>query len=257
MNNPRRLLIAGLIGLGMASTSQAGAYYSGGYNPGGFSMGTYGPGAYGGAPYAVPYGQTNSQARGQIGGQPNGQPHGQSNGPAQSAPQSIDTRNLGPEDMLRVGVDAVQTFLSSGDTGNRQMALAFLKEQVTSYFDFAYMSRWVAGGSWRRMNDAQKVELESTLKDQFLNTLANGIGGYADSRVKVLKARASGQSEVLVPVAVTNRSGQTLRMDFRFYQGKQGWRIFDVKANGQSAVIHYRRQFQSLLRSMTQPQSWR
>lgn len=239
MKHPRHLMIAGLIGLAMASNAHANPYYSGGYNPGGFSMGTYGPGAYGGNPYSVPYGQAPQAA------------------PAQPIPQTIDTRNLGPEEMLRVGVDAVQTFLSSGDTGNRQAALAFLKEQVSAYFDFAYMSRWVAGGAFRRMNDAQKTELESTLREQFLNTLANGIGGYADSRVEVLKARSSGNSEVLVPVAVTNRSGQTVRMDFRFYQGKQGWRIFDVKANGQSAVIHYRRQFQSLLRSMTQPTGWR
>ena len=165
------------------------------------------------------------------------------------APQIVaPSADMSPEDMLRTGVTALQTFLSTGDPNNQQMALSFLREQVASYFDFAYMSRWVAGGAWKRMNTAQQTELENSIKSQFLKTLASGVGGYSESRVEVGSARQGSSTEVVVPVRVTMRSGQSVTMEFRFYKGRQGWRIFDVKANGLSAVIHYRREFQKMIR---------
>ncbi|MEW8429523.1 MAG: ABC transporter substrate-binding protein [Candidatus Thiodiazotropha sp.] len=32
-------------------------------------------------------------------------------------------------------------------------------------------------------------------------------------------------------------------MDFRFYRSEAGWKVFDVSANGNSAVAYYRRHF--------------
>jgi phospholipid transport system substrate-binding protein len=33
------------------------------------------------------------------------------------------------------------------------------------------------------------------------------------------------------------------RIDFRFYRGESGWKIFDVSANGSSALAFYRQYF--------------
>ncbi len=189
---------------------------------------------------------------------PFGQYGGYNQAPRQAVVQQIDTRNMNPQEMLTVGVNAVQAFMSSKDVSNKERALAFLKEQVSGYFDFKYMSKWVAGRSWKNMDAGQRQELSDSIKNKFLNTLAMGIGGYSESRVEVLPARQGSKSEVIVPISVTNRAGNSVRMEFRFYRSQTGWKIFDVKANGQSAVIYYRRHFQKMLRHMNQPMgTWR
>ncbi|MCP5142666.1 MAG: ABC transporter substrate-binding protein [Chromatiales bacterium] len=218
----KTLTLSAATALVLSASAHANPYYGGG-----------GP-AYGGG-YAPGWGGYAPQARPQ---------------PApQAAPQMVvPSADMSPEDMLRTGVTALQTFLSTGNPNDQQMALGFLREQVANYFDFAYMSRWVAGGAWKRMNAEQRAELENGIKNQFLNTLASGIGGYQDSRVEVGNARQGSSTEVVVPVRATMRGGQSVTMEFRFYKGREGWRIFDVKANGMSAVIHYRREFQKMLR---------
>lgn len=218
----KTLTLSAATALVLSASAQANPYY-----------GSNAP-AFGGG-YAPGWGGFGTQARPQQ-------------APQAAPPVAAPSTDMNPEDMLRTGVTALQTFLSSGNPNDQQMAMGFLREQVANYFDFAYMSRWVAGGAWKRMNAAQRTKLEESIKNQFLNTLASGIGGYQDSRVEVGNARQGSSTEVVVPVRATMRGGQSITMEFRFYKGRKGWRIFDVKANGLSAVIHYRRQFQKMIR---------
>jgi phospholipid transport system substrate-binding protein len=49
-------------------------------------------------------------------------------------------------------------------------------------------------------------------------------------------------------IAVLNPSAYPARIDFRFYRGAEGWKVYDVAANGQSAVAYYRREFRQMMR---------
>ena len=51
----------------------------------------------------------------------------------------------------------------------------------------------------------------------------------------------------MVTTAISGPRGYPTRLDFRFYKANNGWKVFDVMANGQSAVIHYRRQFRQTM----------
>ena len=42
--------------------------------------------------------------------------------------------------------------------------------------------------------------------------------------------------------------GIPTKLDFRFYKSKDGWKIFDVKAAGNSAVVYYRKMFREMYR---------
>ena len=51
----------------------------------------------------------------------------------------------------------------------------------------------------------------------------------------------------MVPARVIFASGFAARLEFRFYWSGTAWRIFDVAANGASAVAYYRRYFRDVL----------
>jgi phospholipid transport system substrate-binding protein len=48
-------------------------------------------------------------------------------------------------------------------------------------------------------------------------------------------------------------SGIPTRLEFRFYHRNGEWKVFDVKAEGNSAVMHYRRQFRNMFYTDRRP----
>ena len=51
-------------------------------------------------------------------------------------------------------------------------------------------------------------------------------------------------------------TGIPTKLEFRFYKSTDGWKIFDVKAEGNSAVVYYRKQFREMLYNTNRPRSY-
>ncbi len=155
--------------------------------------------------------------------------------------------HTGPAAVATQGLDKMMHFLQNSD-GDLQKLGAFLNKEIAPYFDFAYMARSAAGAMWRRMNERQKKRLASRIKRQFLATLVERLGSYDRQQIRVVSQRLSRDGHTgVVTTAIRDPGGYPARLDFRFYRSKSGWKVFDVMANGQSAVVHYRRQFRRAL----------
>jgi phospholipid transport system substrate-binding protein len=126
--------------------------------------------------------------------------------------------------------------------------MAYLKKEIAPYFDFAYMTRWAAGPAWREMNAAQRAEMQEKLTTSFLTTLAQKLTTYSNQPIRYLTPRGHGSDEVTVSAWIMQPAGYPTKLDFRFYKSKDGWKVFDVKAAGNSAVVYYRDQFRNMYR---------
>lgn len=168
-----------------------------------------------------------------------GQPHMQ-------APQM---EQAGPDQVLREGMGKLLKYLRQTDRPNQQAIDAFLQREIAPYFDFAYMSSWVAGPMNRRMNDRQRNELAQSVKQMLLTTLAERLTSYENQDVRFYPPRRVGQNEVKLRVAILQAGGYPANLDFRFYRGSEGWKVFDVAANGSSALTFYRQYFSRKLGS--------
>ena len=64
-------------------------------------------------------------------------------------------------------------------------------------------------------------------------------------QIDFLRPRFRGPDEVeaLARVLFPNGSAKRPGVLFRFHKGDKGWKIYDVAANGTSAVLYYRRHF--------------
>jgi phospholipid transport system substrate-binding protein len=149
----------------------------------------------------------------------------------------------GPGQVLREGMGKLLKFMRQQERPGQQAIAAFLQSEIAPYFDFAYMSTWVAGPMNRRMNDAQRSELASSIEQLLLTTLAERLTSYRNQDVRFYPPRRVGDNEVKVRVAILQASGYPANLDFRFYRGKTGWKVFDVAANGSSALTYYRQYF--------------
>jgi phospholipid transport system substrate-binding protein len=159
-----------------------------------------------------------------------------------------------PAALLKEGVTKLTSFIRTGGGQDRAQAVAYLEKEIAPYFDFAYMTRWAAGPAWREMNPSQRAEMQQTLTSSFLTTLAQKLTTYTNQPIRYFTPRGHGKDEVTVSAWITQPAGYPTKLDFRFYKAKDGWKVFDVKADGNSAVVYYRDQFRNMYRySGSQP----
>lgn len=176
-------------------------------------------------------------------------PYGYYPGHGAYAPQVPVVQSPTPEQILRQGIDLMRGYLDRGVASEAELK-AFLDREISPYFDFAYMAQWAAGPMMRGMNPQQKAQFAEQLKDMFFSSLARNLGAYSSPapRIDVSPAHARPYSkEVTVKARVTPQTnGYPVMLQFRFYRSTTGWKVFDVTANGASAVAYYRKYFNSM-----------
>ena len=158
---------------------------------------------------------------------------------------------IAPDQILRQGIDRLSGFLMAGGAASPERMRYFLDTQIAPHFDFDYMARWAAGGFYRRLTPDQRNLLALRLRDLFLGALARNLGVYVDPLpdVQVLPARPGrSDHEAIVQARIFMGAGVTMRLEFRFYWNGATWQVFDVSANGASAVAFYRDYFNDRFR---------
>ena len=215
-----------LLAAAVSSDAAAQPYY--GQGPGSYGPG---PGMGAGRGYAPRYGVPPRTAQ-----------------PRQALPGRGE--QAGPHAIVKGGIAKLRRFVEKGGADDPISAAEFVESDIAPYFDFDHMAEWVAGPRWRGLSKNAKANLTDKLAEHFLGTLANYLGGYGKARVKIERARPArqrGTMEVTVKVATPQR--RPLDLDFRFYRDRSGaWKIFDVQANDQSALVFYRSYFARTMR---------
>ncbi len=161
--------------------------------------------------------------------------------------------SMHPGAIVRDGIEKLQRFIKSGRAQNRDQALGFMKAEIEPYFDFEYMTRWAAGSDWRRMSPQQRAVAREKLQSAFMNTLAGKLVTYTNQPIRYFTPRGSSRDDVRVRVWIMQPSNIPTRLEFRFYRRNGDWKIFDVKAEGNSAVVYYRRHFRELFQPRQRP----
>lgn len=169
--------------------------------------------------------------------------------PSFSMPQAYKQPALkgGPVATVKEGMNKLTTFLSKKRGAPKPMK-EFLANEVVSYFDFDTMTRMAAGPMLRRMGGQNQAKYVEMIKQDFLTVLAQRLAGFSNQKAKVISAKPGRSGRVVVTIAIGNPRSYPTRLDFRMGKTKQGWKIYDVVANGSSAVMYYRRMLAQSMR---------
>ena len=146
------------------------------------------------------------------------------------------------EKLLREGVAKLVAFMEAGGTGDEKKTLAFLNAKIAPYFDFAHMAKWVAGSRYRRMNEDQRAGLAKRVQQMLMSTMARNITTYKGQKIQYRPQRNRSGKQVTVSAWIQEGRRYPTKLDFRFYLSKDGWKVYDVRANGTSALVHFRNQ---------------
>lgn len=162
-----------------------------------------------------------------------------------------------PGQLVREGMGKLLQFMRQPEEPAPQAIARFLEREIVPYFDFDYMAVWAAGPMGRHMNGPERAELAQSIKRMLLGTLAERLASYDNQDVRFFPARRTGGNEVTVRVGILQAGGYPANIDFRFYPGRDGWKVFDVSANGNSALVYYRQYFNRRMARQWVPEGYR
>ena len=156
-----------------------------------------------------------------------------------------------PVKELKQAVEDLEKFIKGKDAAHPGMLRAYLEKEIFPHFDFDAMSEWITGPYARYMSTKDKVEFQARLQETFLTALVKHMGGFEPSKTSlrydntIFRGRGD---EAVVRVKVLRPDQRPARLEFGMRRNDGKWKIVDVKANGTSAVLYYRRHFIAELR---------
>jgi phospholipid transport system substrate-binding protein len=149
-----------------------------------------------------------------------------------------------PAQVLRSGIETLTNYMNQNSNPEPARLALYLDQNIAPYFDFKRMASWAAGSAYRYMSQQQREQHAVRIKSEFMAALANRLTGYTRSNIEYLQPHGNlARGNVTLGVRIHNGSNYPLRIDFKLYRGQDGWKVYDVVANGASAVSHFRNDF--------------
>lgn len=160
-----------------------------------------------------------------------------------------------PAYIIHTTLEKITTFSSHSDRANPVQLRAFIENRIIPHFDFNNMAHWITGPYAHNMSEKDKTDFKRSLRETFLSSLAKHLGSFdaENTRFRIYPARYRGPDEAFVSTSVYRPDTPPVRLDFRMRRENNTWKIIDVKANGSSAVLYYRRHFMNQLRQYKAP----
>ncbi len=167
-----------------------------------------------------------------------------------SADTTPTVKPTDPAYIIHTTLEKITTFSSNSNKVSPIQLRAFIENQIIPHFDFNNMSHWITGRYASNMTDKDRTDFQRSLRETFLSSLAKHLGSFdaKNTRIRFFPARYRGPAEAFVSTTIYRPDTPTIRLDFRMKRDGNNWKIIDIKANGSSAVLYYRRHFMSQLR---------
>ena len=152
----------------------------------------------------------------------------------------------GAVDLLNEGLSGRKEELTADEAALR----AFVDGILLPRFDREFAAGAVLGKHWRTASDEQKDRFVSAFYATLLQRYADGILEFDMDRVEILpyKGDASKRTTV-VKTNVRLDDGSKIPVHYALVNREDQWRMFEVKIEGISYVITYRKELESEIRS--------
>ena len=148
-------------------------------------------------------------------------------------------------DLLNEGLDGRKEELAADEVALR----AFVDGILLPRFDREFAAGAVLGKHWRTASDEQKDRFVVAFYATLLQRYADGILEFSMDRVEILpyKGDASKRTTV-VKTNVRLDDGSKIPVHYTLVNREDQWRMFDVKIEGISYVVNYRKELESEIR---------
>ena len=149
-------------------------------------------------------------------------------------------------DLLTEGLDTRRDELSADEAALRE----FIDGILLPRFDRDFAAAAVLGKHWRSANDDQKRRFIDAFYESLLQRYADGVVEFDMDRVEILPYKGDAKKRTtVVRTQVRLDDGSKIPVDYTLVNREERWRMFDVKIEGVSYVINFRKELESEIRA--------
>jgi len=121
-----------------------------------------------------------------------------------------------------------------------------IRQVVAGKFDYREMSRRSVGKPWKKMTAEKQVEFTELFRQVLEYSYGNQLAGYHGQKVVFEKADFK-KDKARVKGAIIDNN-KTIPMEYRLHQTPTGWQVYDIKIEGVSMIITFRKDFKSIIK---------
>jgi phospholipid transport system substrate-binding protein len=119
---------------------------------------------------------------------------------------------------------------------------AMAYEHIVSLFDFRIIAKLILNEHWRQASEGQRTQFATEFRDRLVRTYATALLKYQDEQFVFLPFNAKPEDKRVIVKTEFKRGdgGPNIAVNYRLYNGKSGWKVYDVMVMGISLVTMYR-----------------
>ncbi len=160
-------------------------------------------------------------------------------------------QEIGPDELVRkVTTDILESVQKDKQlqAGDRKKALALAEEKILPLIDFEEATRLAVGRAWRTATPEQRNRLETEFRRMLVRIYWNALGVYQGQTMRVLPVRMQpGATETTVRNQYIRPGKPPASVDYAMRKTADGWKIYDITAEGISLVLTYRSEFEQVM----------
>ena len=160
-------------------------------------------------------------------------------------------QEIGPDELVRkVTTDILESVQKDKQlqAGDRKKALALAEEKILPLIDFEEATRLAVGRAWRTATPEQRNRLETEFRRMLVRIYSNALGVYQGQTMRVLPVRMQpGATETTVRNQYIRPGKPPASVDYAMRKTADGWKIYDITAEGISLVLTYRSEFEQVM----------
>lgn len=133
---------------------------------------------------------------------------------------------------------------------SRERRNAELDRLVGALLDFEQLSRKSLSAHWDGLNDSQRAEFSSLLKQLVQKSYRKNLESTLDYSIRYLSEKPDKEGVVVHTVARSRkkRRAPEIVIDYVLVKSDEGWKVLDVTTDGVSLVENYRNQFNRIIK---------
>lgn len=152
-----------------------------------------------------------------------------------------------PEQVVKHLQEALIKSMREGAKLGYEGRYELLAPIINETHDLDFIARISLGANWTQLSDEQQRTFIDTFRKLSIATYASQFKEYDGERFEFLERQSMPREQVMIRSKLVQSGGEPVRFDYMLRQGKDGWHIVNILADGVSDLALKRVEYRAIL----------
>ncbi|SFN85483.1 HpnM family protein [Nitrosospira briensis] len=152
-----------------------------------------------------------------------------------------------PEQIVNQLHEALIKAMREGPKLGYQGRYDLLAPVVDQTHDLDFIARTALGANWTQLTAEQQRTFTDVFRKLSVGSYAGWFKSHEGERFEFLERQSMPRDQIMIRTRLVQKAGEPVRFDYVLREGKEGWRIVNVLADGVSDLALKRVEYRAIL----------